>query len=134
MALHKAPDNSIHDDMDGAALHMLPDGCVEITPEEADALRPKPSNLELIEAKKQAIRQVREGILNRLSGIAFAAQLSGDTDTTDAYLVVREGLLDMTADLPTDPTLVDSEVMSRYAALVIQCTPEMVSAFAEIDQ
>lgn len=133
MQNYKAPDNSLHC-IEPEFYHLLPVGCVAITAEEAEALRPKPSNLELIEAKKQAIRQVREGILNRLAGIAFAAQLSGDTDTTDAYLVVREGLLDMTADLPTDPALVDSEVMSRYAALVIQCTPEMVSAFAEIDQ
>ena len=133
MQTYKATDNSLHC-IEPAFAHLLPDGCVAITAEEAEALRPKPRNLEIIEAKKQAIRQVREGILNRLAGIAFAAQLSGDTDTTDAYLVVREGLLDMTADLPTDPALVDSEVMSRYAALVIQCTPEMVSAFAEIDQ
>lgn len=138
MQHYQDPAGGIHclsqEQIDADYESLLPNGSLKITEEEADALRPKPSNLELIEAKKQAIRQVRESILNRLAGIAFAAQLSGDTDTTDAYLVVREGLLDMTADLPTDPTLVDSEVMSRYAALVIQCTPEMVSAFAEIDQ
>jgi len=133
MALHKSPNNSIHDDMDGTALNMLPAGCVEITAEEAEELRQKPSDADIIEGKKAAIRQVREGILNRLAGIAFAAQLEGDTDTTDAYLVVRTGLLDITSGLPTDPTLVDAEVMTRYAGIVVQCTPEMVSAFAEID-
>lgn len=42
MALHKAPDGSIHDDMNGAALHLLPAGCVSITEAEAEALRPVP--------------------------------------------------------------------------------------------
>lgn len=39
---YKAPDNSIHDDMDGTATHLLPVGSVAITDAEADALRPKP--------------------------------------------------------------------------------------------
>ena len=39
MTLHKAPDNSIHDDMDGTALHLIPAGCVQITDAEADDLR-----------------------------------------------------------------------------------------------
>lgn len=40
MALYKAPDGSLHDDMDGAALHLLPLGCVPISDEEAAALNP----------------------------------------------------------------------------------------------
>ena len=39
MTLHKDANGNIHDDMDGAALHLLPAGCVEITQAEADALR-----------------------------------------------------------------------------------------------
>ncbi len=39
---YKAPDNSIHDDMDGTATHLLPAGSVPITEAEADALRPVP--------------------------------------------------------------------------------------------
>jgi len=38
MALHKDLNGNIHDDMDGAALHLLPAGCIEITQAEADAL------------------------------------------------------------------------------------------------
>jgi hypothetical protein len=86
-----------------------------------------------VEAKKTTIRAVREEMLNRLAGIAFAAQLSGDTATTDAFLVVRQGLLDITKNLPTDPELVDAEVMTRYASLAGQCTPQMVTAFAGVD-
>lgn len=132
MQHYKDQNNALHC-IDPEFSHMLPDGCIEITEEEAEELRPKLSDADIIEGKKNAIRQVREGILNRLAGIAFAAQLEGNTGTTDAYLVVRAGLLDITSDLPTDPALIDSEVMTRYAGLVVQCTPEMVSAFAEID-
>ncbi len=32
--LHKDLNNQIHDDMQGEALHLLPDGCVPITYEE----------------------------------------------------------------------------------------------------
>ena len=38
MALHKDLNGNIHDDMDGAAQHLLPAGCIEITQAEADAL------------------------------------------------------------------------------------------------
>ena len=98
------------------------------TPEPADV----PDQFEAVEAKKVAIRGVREAYLNRLSGVAFAAQLSGDTATTAAYLLVRQGLLGMTKDLPTDPELVDAEVVKRYGALLLLCTPELMTAFAKV--
>lgn len=41
MSLYKAPDGSIHDDMDGQALNLLPIGSVCITEEEAKQIRPK---------------------------------------------------------------------------------------------
>lgn len=85
-----------------------------------------------LEAKKAELRAVREGILNRLSGIATNAMLTGDTATTAAYVVVRQGLLDITKDLPADDS-VDGVVIGRYGALVAACTPQMVSAFAKVD-
>lgn len=86
-----------------------------------------------VEAKKAAIRVVREGYLNRLSGIALAAFLSGDTATTEAYLLVRQGLRDITENLPEDPELVDALVMQRYLALVAVCTPDLITAFSTLD-
>lgn len=86
----------------------------------------------ILAAKKTQLRNVREGILNRLSGIAIAAQLTGDTATTAAYITVRQGLLDITENLPADETI-DGVVMYRYAALVGSCTPQMVTAFAQVD-
>jgi len=54
MALHKDPNGNIHDDMDGAALHLLPAGCVEITQSEADVLR-APTPAEILAASNAAI-------------------------------------------------------------------------------
>lgn len=85
-----------------------------------------------LDAKLALVRGVREGILNRLAGIAFAAQLSGDTATATAFVPVRQGLLDITTGL-TDHTTVEADVTARYAAIVAQCTPAMVSAFAQVD-
>jgi hypothetical protein len=39
---YKAPDNSIHFLDDDSFVHLLPAGSVQITDEEAEALRPKP--------------------------------------------------------------------------------------------
>lgn len=85
-----------------------------------------------IEDKKRAVRAARKQILDILTGITLAAQLVGDTATTGAYLVVLQGLKDITEDWPTDPALVEGVVMQRYAALKAQCTPQMVSAFAQV--
>ena len=106
----------------------------DYTQAELDAIdATKPSAASLIAAKKQAIRAVREGILNRLAGIALAADLSGDTATTAAYVIVRQGLLDITDAWPTEPEQIDGLVTSRYGELVMQCTPQMISAFAQVD-
>jgi hypothetical protein len=91
-----------------------------------------PDPAQIIEAKKQNVRQVRKQILDILTGIALAAQLEGDTATTDAYLVVLQGLKDITEDWPADPALVDLFVMQKYIAIRAQCTPQMVSAFAQV--
>jgi len=50
---YKAPDNSIHFLDDASFAHLLPAGSVQITDEEAEALRPKPP--ELTYAQKRAV-------------------------------------------------------------------------------
>ena len=42
------------------------------------------------------VRKTRDGILNRLAGIGFAAMASGDTDTVQAIITARTCLLDIT--------------------------------------
>lgn len=141
MQYYKVPDSSLES---GFSLHALevgvepatvtdfPKNAIAITEEEAEALRPKPNPAAIIEAKKQAVRAVRKLILDILTGIATEANITGDADTIAAYLVVLQGLKDITEDWPTDPALVDGLVVQRYAALVSQCTPQMVSAFAQV--
>lgn len=79
------------------------------------------------------IRSVREAILNRLAGIALAAQISGDAYTVAAFVTARAGLLDITTDLPQNPAEIDGVVLQRYGVIVAGCTPAMVSAFARVD-
>jgi hypothetical protein len=42
------------------------------------------------------VRKTRDGILNRLAGIGFAAVANGDTDTVQAIIAARTWLLDIT--------------------------------------
>ena len=49
---YKAPDNSLHFLDDDAYAHLLPEGSVAITDEEAETLRPQPA--ELTYAQKRA--------------------------------------------------------------------------------
>lgn len=42
---YKAPDNSVHFLDDDSFVHLLPEGSIAITDAEAEALRPKPSEL-----------------------------------------------------------------------------------------
>lgn len=130
MPIFKAPNND-------TCLFDIPiEGWVEIDQAELDAIRAsrvvRQSAAELLESKKRAVRTARKQILDILNGIATEAMLTGDSDTTAAYLVVLQGLKDITEGWPTDPALVDALVVQRYAALVAQCTPQMVSAFAQV--
>lgn len=132
MPIYKNPLND-----DTKTLDVCPDSWVEITHDEllaiVEARTPTAIDPQVVlAAKKAQLRAAREGILNRLSGIALAAQLTGDTATTSAYITVRQGLLDITENLPSDATI-DGVVMYRYAALVGSCTPQMVAAFAQVD-
>ena len=43
MTHYKSPDNSLHFLDDNAYAHLLPEGSVQITDEEAEALRPQPA-------------------------------------------------------------------------------------------
>lgn len=129
-------DTSYNDD----TVSVCPEGAFEITAAEWDrrfdlrlvngVLDVDPPPAPVDQSRLSQLRATREQILNRLAGITLAANLSGDTATTAAYLIVRAGLLDITKDLPAD---LDTAVRQRYAALVAQCTPQMRSAFAQVD-
>lgn len=109
------------------------EGWVEITEQEAQPYMPQPDQQITIDANLKALRSTREAILNRLQGIAFAAQLEGDSVTTAAYLVARQGLLDITANLPATLPEIEVVVMQRYAAIVSVLPASLLTAFAGMD-
>lgn len=82
MTLYKAPDGSIHDDMDGQALSLpnWPQGLTEATAEQIAALTPIPPNPRIAEIKAElaaidlkSIRPAREGDTARLATIEAQA-------------------------------------------------------------
>ena len=102
------------------------------TQEPADA----PDYAALFEAKLAKFKASRDAMLNRLSGIAFAASLTGNTATVAAFLAARQGLLDITKDLPTDPQAAEILMAQRYMMIVAAAqaaAPTLVSAFAAVD-
>lgn len=137
---YKAPNNSIHR-LDSAEFeHLLPAGSVQITDDEAEALRiaalPVVDPATAIAAKLVALRTTREAVLNRLSGIASRAQRRGDTATATACDAASDALLDITKDLPADLDGVVAAVVTRWATLVtvaLTAAPALESAFGGVD-
>ena len=88
------------------------------------------------DAKLAAFKTSRDAMLNRLSGIAFAANLAGENATVTAFLAARQGLLDITKDLPTEPQAAELLMAQRYMMIVATAqaaAPTLVSAFAAVD-
>lgn len=82
------------------------------------------------------VRTDRELILNRLSGIAVAAYVSGDESILNAYKNVRQSLLDITKDLPTTLDGVKATIVERYRSIVIDAithAPTLENAFNSLD-
>jgi hypothetical protein len=84
----------------------------------------------------KVVKAGREIALNRLAGIAFAADKGGDPVTVTACLAARQSLLDITK-LPavlaaTDDASLTAAIGAGYAAIVGACPANIVSAFAGI--
>jgi len=77
MSHYKAPDNSLHFLDDDAYAHLLPEGSVQITNEEAEALRPQPA--ELTYAQKRAAEY--PPMTDYLDGV-----VKGDQAQIDKYI------------------------------------------------
>jgi len=73
---YKAPDNSVHFLDDASFAHLLPAGSVQITDEEAEALRPK---TELTYAEKRAAEY--PSMTDYLDGV-----VKGDQAQIDKYI------------------------------------------------
>ena len=93
---YKAPDNSLHF-IEPEYEHLLPAGCVQITQEEADALRsPAPTSAQLQASALAQVRALREPVLNALVGIGFAAMADGDAGLVSQIATTRQAILDIT--------------------------------------
>lgn len=96
----------------------------------------QPDPAQVIETKKQAVRALREQVLDRLAGIAGRASRKGNTALADACDSASEALLDITKDLPGTPEAVEMELFTRYqtiALTAIAAAPSLATAFAQVD-
>jgi len=102
------------------------------TPEPVEA----PAPALLIDAKKQAVRAVREQVLDRLAGIAGRASRRGEAALAEACDTAAGALLDITKDLPDTPGAVEAVLFARYQAIAltaIGAAPSLATAFAQVD-
>lgn len=79
------------------------------------------------------VRELREKLLNRISGIATAALCTADQVTVDAYVVARQRLLDMTkvpaALAATNQIELEAAIKTEYASIVAATAPSLRAAF-----
>ena len=84
-----------------------------------------------------AVRSARDTCLNRLIGIAFAAQTTGDAATVAACLAARGALLNITTApgvaTATDDASLKAALVAAYAAIVLAAPANVRSAFAEFN-
>lgn len=141
MTLWKDENGNIHDDMNGEALSnpLWPSGLVQITLEEAELIRATKTSEQIAEAIKSGLstaRQMRETILNRLSGIAGRYQRAGDVGAASACDAAQEALLNITK-LPavlaaTNELALKTAILTEYrniAGGLAVSAPYAVAAF-----
>ena len=89
-------------------------------------------------AHLNGVRITREAILNRLTGLGFAALVANDTVTAAAISVARQGLLDITkAASVTSATTLDglkAAVLSEYRTLTAVAPLTVQKAFQGVDK
>lgn len=109
---------------------------VAMTAAEVKAHLNPPASPADLAAELAAFRGLREGYLNRLTGIGLAAQLEGDADTLAAAVAMRRGLLDMT-DAPAVVAAstreeIQTALKSGYAALVSAVPAKLRNEFKKV--
>ncbi len=82
------------------------------------------------------IRETREVILNRISGIGFAAMVENDAVTTAAVILARQQLLDITSTpsvaSAADIDTLKSAVLARYREIVAAAPIPLRYAFDKV--
>lgn len=80
---------------------------------------------------KSRVRDAREVVLNRLSGIALAASIEGDTTTVQACMYSRLALLNITTDESVLAAQNDEQLTQAFMAAhmaIKETAPENVRA------
>lgn len=90
-----------------------------------------------MDAYKAEFRAKRELTLNRITGIALAAQEALDVEMVAAVLVARQTLLDMpghaSVTTATDLTTLKTAFATRYALMVYAMPTALKTAFGKVD-
>jgi hypothetical protein len=122
-------------------------GLVRVAPPSADHVLSE-GQWQISEAKVQArfqaakagllsqARAQREIVLNRLMGIAFAAEKLGDSATVNACMTARQSLLDLTKHTTITSASNEPQIKSAYKSLygaIVAATPAAIrSVYSDI--
>lgn len=106
-----------------------------VTAEDKTALAAESESLALKDIIS-VFKDEREIVLNRLSGIGFAARINGQADVVQNVLYVRQGLLDLThaktVMSATTQELLHAAIQEQCLYMLQDSPPEIRSAFKEI--
>lgn len=105
----------------------------EATAEEISA-HEESVNKAFMESKLSLVRELREKIIVRINDIAARLARKGDADilaTTDAAV---ESLLEITKNLPSDPSAAELTIMQRFVQIRATLPESMHKAFAGVDE
>lgn len=134
MRHYQAPDQTLHC-IDPAFVHLLPAGSVQLTDEDAEALRPVPPLHTVIESKKQVVREARKPVFYTLAGMQSEALAKGDSATATAIVGIQQALKDLPeTDLSacSTPADVDAAFVAAWLAIAQSAPANVVSAFNEV--
>ena len=114
---------------------LTPEELAELMQRRAGAAEAAVEAVRLARAEYLAeVREMREDLLNRLTGIAMAAQLQGDTTLPAAFVQARKRLLDITkvASVVNSTTAAECKaaVKAEYANIAVQAPTGLRTAFS----
>lgn len=143
MKYYKSPSNEVFafpaDGSDDVYIAECRPDLIRIDEAEADELR-KPAQIPyavLAEEYLTMVRATREDILNRITGIGFAAQAIGDVTSITAIKTARQALLDITKApdviAATDLAGLRGAVLTEYQRIAAATPLSVQKAFAGVD-
>lgn len=133
---YKAPDNSVHFLDDDSFVYLLPAGSVPITDAEAEALRPQPTQAQLIAATLSKARTMRLDIFKVLDGLQVSALVNANTALAQQIEASKQALRDLPQQVDltafTTAELMEDAIKKAYVALSAKAPVAVRSAFASL--